>query len=63
MQESIAETELQIYQRTLAQKILFDGAKRATDVAVETAWKGYFLSARKEVILAAGAVCLDHPIP
>ena len=58
LQQSIAETDLQVYQRTLAKKILFDDSKRATGVAVETAGKAYVLSAKKEVILAAGAVSL-----
>lgn len=54
-QEAIEETTLQIYQRTLAKQILFSG-KTATGVLVDTAGLSYTLSARKEVILAAGPV-------
>ena len=46
-----------VYQQTLAKKILFSADKVATGVRIETAGIQYTLSARKEVILAAGAVC------
>ncbi|KAL6719080.1 hypothetical protein ACLMJK_003315 [Lecanora helva] len=45
---------LQIYQRTLAERIIFDGNRTATGVAVSTDGVRYALLARKEVILAAG---------
>ena len=48
-------TNLSVYQKTLAKKILFDEKKRATGVMVETAGLEYILSANKEVILSAGA--------
>ena len=54
-EQAIVETSLQIYQRTLAKQILFDG-KTATGVRVVTAGTSYVLSAKKEVILAAGPV-------
>jgi choline dehydrogenase len=54
-QAAIQETTLQYYIRTLAKKIIFDG-KTATGVQVTTAGKTYTLHARKEVILAAGAL-------
>jgi choline dehydrogenase len=57
LQTAIRETDLQVYQRALAKKILFNG-KTATGVLVNTAGLTYTLSARKEVILAAGPVSL-----
>jgi choline dehydrogenase len=45
---------LQLYPNTLAKQILFDSTKTATGVRVNTAGWEYVLSARKEVILAAG---------
>ena len=53
LQEAFQSTTLQGYQRTLAKNILFNG-KIATGVLVDTAGTSYTLSARKEVILAAG---------
>ena len=53
LQEAIQTTGLQVYQRTLAKKIVFNG-KRASGVLVDTAGIAYTLYARKEVILAAG---------
>ncbi|KAF2237533.1 GMC oxidoreductase [Viridothelium virens] len=46
---------LQVYHNTFATKILFDNDKKATNVKVSTAGSEYVLSARKEVILSAGA--------
>ncbi|RDI84619.1 hypothetical protein Vi05172_g5481 [Venturia inaequalis] len=46
---------LQVYTLTLAKKILFDSNKKATGVVVSTAGFPYTLSARKEVIVSAGA--------
>ncbi|BFZ54694.1 hypothetical protein PYCC9005_001731 [Savitreella phatthalungensis] len=43
---------LNVYELTTARKILFDGQKRATGVLTD---KGFTLSARKEVIVSAGA--------
>ena len=57
LQEAISTSTLQIYQHTLAKRILFDENKTATGVKVSTAGIEYILSARKEVILAAGPVC------
>ena len=53
--EAVQTTTLQIYKQTLAKKILFSG-KKATGVQVTTAEVPYTISARKEVILAAGVV-------
>jgi len=44
-----------IFQQALAKKVLFDDAKRATGVVVDTAGKKYTISARREVVLSAGA--------
>ena len=55
-QAAIASTGLQIYQRTLAKQIVFNGTA-ASGVRVDTAGASYTLSATKEVILAAGTVC------
>ena len=57
LRQALKETYLQIYQHTLAKRIIFDSDKTATGVLVNTAGVSYTLSARKEVILAAGAVC------
>ena len=56
LQEAISSTTLLIYQQTLATKILFDTDRVATGVNVETAGRKYTLSAKREVILAAGVV-------
>jgi choline dehydrogenase len=55
LQKAMAETTIQVYQSTLANKILFSGST-ATGVEVTTAGKTYTLSASKEVILTAGVV-------
>ena len=56
LQDSLASGNLLYYQQTLAKQITFDSNKRATGVMVNTAGVQYLLSARKEVIVAAGAV-------
>lgn len=50
-------TNLAIYKSTLAKKILFDGNKTATGVLVNSGGVEYTISAGREVILSAGAVC------
>ena len=45
-----------IHQRTLANKIIFNGNKTAIGVAISTNRVSYTLSARKEAVLAAGVV-------
>lgn len=45
-----------LYPLTMALKVLFDDSKKATGVAVDTLGAKYTLSARKEVILSAGAI-------
>lgn len=54
-QAAISSTSLQIYMRSLAKRIVFNGTV-ATGVTVDTAGALYTISARKEVILAAGPV-------
>ncbi|CZT52318.1 probable choline dehydrogenase [Rhynchosporium secalis] len=46
---------LKVYSLTTAQKILFDGNKRATGVSVKSNGVTYAINARKEIILSAGA--------
>ena len=53
--EALKHTALKIYTRTMATKITFDARKRARGLEVETAAKPFFLEAKKEVILSAGA--------
>lgn len=58
-------TSLTAYIQTQVTKILFDADKKATGVQVSTQGLPYTLSARKEVILSAGAVSrlfLDKPM-
>ena len=52
---AIEKTSLQFYQNTLAKQILFQG-KTVTGVNLESSGLNYTLEARKEVVLAAGAV-------
>ncbi|KAL9010428.1 MAG: hypothetical protein Q9173_004637, partial [Seirophora scorigena] len=54
LQEAIATSTLQVYQKSVAKRILFDDRKVAQGVIVETAGVLYELSARKEVIVSAG---------
>ncbi|KAL8725086.1 MAG: hypothetical protein Q9166_007580 [cf. Caloplaca sp. 2 TL-2023] len=56
LQDAIARSMLQVYQKTVAKKIVFDNEKSARGVVVETGGVEYELSARKEVILSAGVV-------
>lgn len=46
---------LLVYQSTQAKKVIFDSNKAATGVQVDSAGSVYTLSAKKEVILSAGA--------
>lgn len=56
LSDAIKKTYIQVYQQTLARKILFDANKQAIGVNVTTAGVSYVLKARKEVILSAGVV-------
>ena len=61
LQKALGKTSLKVYQRTMAKKILFDANKKASGVIVETEGKMYTLSAKKEVIVSAGAVSNSRP--
>ncbi|KAL8974484.1 MAG: hypothetical protein Q9197_001274 [Variospora fuerteventurae] len=54
LQEAFATSTLQVYQKSVAKRILFNDSKVAQGVIVETAGAQYELSARKEVIVSAG---------
>ena len=58
LQEALQDVQntLMAYKQTLALKVLFSG-KQATGVQVQTNGVDYTISAKKEVILAAGVVC------
>lgn len=56
LQEALKKTELKLYLRTLAKKVLFEG-KKANGVLVETNSAEYVISARREVIVSSGVVC------
>lgn len=56
LQASLADLTYQIYQQAIAKQIIFDNNKTAVGVKVTTDNIPYVLSARKEVILAAGVV-------
>lgn len=55
LQPALKRRNLIVFQHSLAKKILFDENRSATGVSVDTAGKKYVLSAKKEVILSAGA--------
>lgn len=55
LQWAMRNSEIQVYQSTLAKKILFDSQKKATGVQCDSAGLRYTLSAKKEVIVSAGA--------
>lgn len=55
LSQEIQDSKLQVYTRTLAKRILFNRRKRATGVVVTSNSSTYTLSARKEMILSAGA--------
>ncbi|KAM0800964.1 putative GMC oxidoreductase, partial [Usnea florida] len=55
LQAALKTSTLQVYKQTLAQQILFNVDKTATGVSVSTSGINYTLSAKKEVILSAGA--------
>ena len=56
LRTAMTTTPLTVYQSTLAKRILFNSEKTATGVTVTSAGMTYTISARKEVILSAGAV-------
>ncbi|KAJ4413891.1 hypothetical protein N0V82_008246 [Gnomoniopsis sp. IMI 355080] len=56
LRNSISNPNYFVYPLTMAKRLLFDGSKTATGVYVDTAGADYTISARKEVIMAAGAI-------
>lgn len=55
LQPALNRSNLIVYQSTLGKRVLFNQKKTATGVQVDSDGLGYTLSARKEVILSAGA--------
>jgi len=55
LQEAIYSSSLQVYLSTQALRILFDDSKTATGVNVSTSGESYVLTAKKEVVVSAGA--------
>ena len=53
--KSDKKPNLIVYQSTLAKRILFDANKKATGVVVDTDGINYTLSAKREVVVSAGA--------
>ena len=56
----LTKSNLIVYQSTAAMKLLFDDAKKATGVSVNSAGSEYMLSAKREVIVSAGAFQSPH---
>lgn len=57
LRESLRQTtNLHFYKSALVEKVLFENCRRATGVLVNTAGTEYTISAKREVILSAGAV-------
>lgn len=56
LQTAIKKTGLKVYQHTMAKKIMFNSAKEARSVLVDTNGVTYVLSARKEIVVSSGAV-------
>ena len=55
LRPALGRTNLKVYPMTLAKNILFDSKKAATGVSVNTENEVYVLSAKKEVVVSAGA--------
>lgn len=53
---ALQTTRLQVYPSTMVQQIIFDSNKTATGIIAQVAGLNFTLTARKEVILSAGAV-------
>ncbi len=57
LREALLEsTNLNLYTRTLAKKILFDDSKKATGVQINTDGFDWAINAKKEVIVSAGVM-------
>ncbi|KAI9786522.1 MAG: hypothetical protein M1816_007904 [Peltula sp. TS41687] len=55
LEPALKRSNLIVFKQSLAKRILFDGNKVATGVLVDTEGAKYTLSAKKELILSAGA--------
>ena len=55
LRPALERTNLKVYPMTMAKKILFDSDKAAIGVSVDTENEDYVLSAKKEVVVSAGA--------
>jgi choline dehydrogenase len=55
LQWAMRNSDIQVYQSTLAKKVLFDSHNRAIGVSCDSAGHTYTLSARREVIVSAGS--------
>ncbi|MCJ1392119.1 hypothetical protein MMC18_004986 [Xylographa bjoerkii] len=55
LRPALKRGNLIVFPLSLAKRIVFDGTKAATGVVVNTEGKEYILSAKKEIILSAGA--------
>lgn len=60
---ALMQTDIQVYKNTMALKVMFDEAKNANGVQVNTGGLEYALEAKKEVIVSAGAVRLTFGEP
>ncbi|EMR67235.1 putative gmc oxidoreductase protein [Eutypa lata UCREL1] len=56
LRRSLSNANFYIYPLTMAERVLFDNNNTATSVEVNTAGARYTITARKEVILSAGAI-------
>jgi len=55
LQPALSRDNIYVFPSTMAKNIVFDENKTATGVSVDTMGKKYFLTAKKEVIVSAGA--------
>lgn len=55
LKPALGNPNLYVFQSSLGKRIIFDANKRATGVEVDTEGRVYTLSAKREVVLSAGA--------
>ena len=60
LEQALRDTKLVAHKSSLATRILFDNAKRATGVTIDTYGLPATLTARKEVLLTAGVFRSPH---
>ena len=64
LREALIQTSnLLIYKNSLAKRVVFDGANKATSLIVDSGGVSYQLNATEEVIISAGAVCPSSSRP